>query len=137
MKNLVKCFAVLGLLLFIVGCSKSDAVDTPQLPPNPDGVEPLPSHMELAASTVQLNHAQLAFLANVDEDNTTLTFASSLPSEYLPLEGQILLQLTPTDALPYGFVGRVIKIEEGADGYVVYTEAPSLTEIFDKLQTGG
>lgn len=134
MKNLIKLF---GLLLLLVGCSKSDGIEEPQMPENPTEVEPLPTNVELAESTVQLNNAQLAFLSTVDEENATLTFSASLPSEYLPKEGQILLQMTPTETLPYGFVGRVTKIEQTANGYVVHTDTPTLTEIFNKLQVEG
>lgn len=134
MKNLIKLF---GLLLLLVGCSKSDGVEEPKMPDNPHEVEPLPTNVELAESTVQLNNAQLTFLDSVDEENTTLTFSAALPAEYLPQEGQILLQMTPTEALPYGFVGRVTKIEQSANGYIVHTDTPTLTEIFNKLQVEG
>lgn len=134
MKNLIKLF---GLLLLLVGCSKSDGIEGPKMPDNPHEVEPLPTNVELAESTVQLNNAQLTFLDSVDEENTTLTFSASLPAEYLPQEGQILLQMTPTEALPYGFVGRVTKIEQSANGYIVHTDTPTLTEIFNKLQVEG
>ncbi len=134
MKRLIKLF---GLLLLLVGCSKSDGIEEPQMPENPTEVEPLPTNVELTDSTVQLNNAQLAFLSAVDEENTMLTFSASLPAEYLPQEGQILLQMTPTKTLPYGFVGRVTKIEQSAKGYVVHTDTPTLTEIFNKLQVEG
>ncbi len=129
-------FCLLGLLL-LLGCSKNVSEPLPQLPERPNDVEPLPETVELAEGVVQLNNAQLAFIADIDEGNTQLSFHNSLPEEYLPKVGELLLQMTPTEELPYGFVGRVTRITQQNGNYVVETEAPTLTEVFDKLYTEG
>lgn len=129
-------FCLLSLLL-LLGCSKDSATESPQLPERPNDVEPLPESVELAEGVVQLNNAQLAFVADIDEGNTQLSFHNSLPEEYLPKVGELLLQMTPTEELPYGFVGRVTRITQQNGNYVVETEAPTLTEVFDKLYTEG
>lgn len=129
-------FCLLSLLL-LLGCSKDSATESPQLPERPNDVEPLPETVELAEGVVQLNNAQLAFVANIDEGNTQLSFHNTLPEEYLPKVGELLLQMTPTEELPYGFVGRVTRITQQNGNYVVETEAPTLTEVFDKLYTEG
>ncbi|MBQ7310890.1 MAG: leucine-rich repeat domain-containing protein [Alistipes sp.] len=107
------------------------------MPEFPDEVEELSENIELAADVVQLNNAQLTFITKIDEENTNISFHSTLPFEYLPKEGQILLQLTPTDKLPYGFAGRVTRVMERDGCYVVETEAPTLIEIFNKLYSDG
>lgn len=134
--SLLKDFCLLSLLL-LLGCSKDSATESPQLPERPNDVEPLPETVELAEGVVQLNNAQLAFIADIDEGNTQLSFHNSLPEEYLPKVGELLLQMTPTEKLPYGFVGRVTRITQQNGNYVVETEAPTLTEVFDKLYTEG
>ena len=134
--SLLKDFCLLSLLL-LLGCSKDSATESPQLPERPNDVEPLPETVELAEGVVQLNNAQLAFVTDIDEGNTQLSFHNSLPEEYLPKVGELLLQMTPTEELPYGFVGRVTRITQQNGNYVVETEAPTLTEVFDKLYTEG
>ena len=134
--TLLKDFCLLSLLL-LLGCSKDSATESPQLPERPNDVEPLPETVELAEGVVQLNNAQLAFVTDIDEGNTQLSFHNSLPEEYLPKVGELLLQMTPTEELPFGFVGRVTRITQQNGNYVVETEAPTLTEVFDKLYTEG
>lgn len=128
----MRSFWILFFAWLLVACSKSDDF-TPSMPDDPTGTESLASDVELGSETVLLNNAQLAFLYSVDKENTTLEFSTLLPEEYQPAVGQILLRMTPTEKLPYGFIGRVTEVKEVGGYIVVKTEAPTLAEAFNKL----
>ncbi len=99
----------------------------------PIEVEALPNGVIIGTQTVQLNSVQLEHIVEVDDDNATLFFSSSLPDEQIPRIGQIILKYSPTEELPYGFLGRVSSITNEGDRIVVDTNTPSLQEAFDKL----
>lgn len=107
--------------------------EKPNTEETPINVEELPEGVDIGADTFQLNNIQLEHIEGVDEDNSTLTFSSDLPAEQIPQKGQIILQYSATDALPYGFLGRVTNVTTVGNNIVVETEAPTLDEAFDKL----
>ncbi len=131
------------LVLFLVSiilassCTKDDNSNTekkePQPPETTIEVEQLPQGVNISKQTVQLNSIQLEKIITVDEDNSTLTFSSSLPSEHIPQIDDIILKFSPTETLPYGFWGKVSNIIESGDKIIVETEGPALSEAFDKL----
>lgn len=117
------------------GGGNNNGGDTPDKP-NPETpitTETLPEGVEIGEETQQLNNIQLGHIETVDEDNSTLTFSSELPAEHIPQKGQILLQYSATDDLPYGFLGRVTNVTTVGNNIIVETEAPALDEAFDKL----
>ena len=95
--------------------------------------ENLPSGVMISDKTVQLNSVQLKNIISADDANSTLIFSAALPEEQIPAKGEILLQFTPTEELPYGFLGRVTSVTQNNDKIIVATEAPTLIEAFDKL----
>ena len=144
-------FLLLFSLLFLFSCSgkgETESSTTPQEKPsvpdngngggeenNPENnVTPLPDNIELGESTVQLNYAQLDNIVSVDEDNATISFSASTPEAQIPQVGQIILQLEPTESMPFGFLGRVTNVVNNGTAIVVETEAPALSEAFDKLE---
>lgn len=156
-KRLLTVLLVFSLFGFS-SCGESDEVDNPtppqEQPSNPDGgkddgddggenngeedgsesVDPLPDNIELGENTVQLSKAQKDNIESVDDGNTTLSFSLSTPEDQIPEVGQIILQLEPTESLPFGFLGRVTNVTNNGAAIVVETEAPALIEAFDKLE---
>ena len=126
-------FFLLLLVWLLAACSKTTETEIVLMPSNPTGTESLSADVELTDETLLINNAQLAFLQAVDEANSTLEFSASLPEEYRPEVGQILLRMAPTEKLPYGFIGRVTAIREVDGKVVVMTEAPTLAEAFSRL----
>ena len=67
------------------------------------------------------------------ENKDVLIYSKDVSSESIPVMGQILVSKPQTN-LPYGFLGRVTKVEVDNEGnHTVQTEMPALTEVFDKL----
>ncbi len=126
-------FFLLLLVWLLAACSKTTETETVVMPSNPTGTESLSADVELTDETVLINNAQMAFLQAVDEANSTLEFSASLPEEYHPEVGEILLRMAPTEKLPYGFIGRVTEVKEVGGKLVVKTEAPTLAEAFSRL----
>ncbi|MBR3774250.1 MAG: leucine-rich repeat domain-containing protein [Alistipes sp.] len=126
-------FFLLLLVWLLAACSETTETEIVVMPSNPTGTETLSSDVELTDETVLINNAQLAFLQAVDEANSTLEFSASLPAEYHPEVGEILLRMAPTEKLPYGFIGRVTEVKEVGGKLVVKTEAPTLAEAFSRL----
>ena len=126
-------FFLLLLVWLLAACSETTETETVVMPSNPTGTESLSSDVELTDETVLINNAQMAFLQAVDEANSTLEFSASLPEEYHPEVGEILLRMAPTEKLPYGFIGRVTEVKEVGGKLVVKTEAPTLAEAFSRL----
>lgn len=133
-----KLLLYLFISMLFTACSVNDDNTTPEPKPEPEPdkpiiIEPLPQNVDISDETIQLNSIQLDKVINVNENNTTITFSSSLPAEQIPQKGQIILQFSPTKELPYGFLGRVTNIKNTGDKIIVETEAPALNEAFDKL----
>ena len=126
-------FFLLLLVWLLAACSETTETETVVMPSNPTGTESLSADVELTDETVLINNAQLAFLQAVDEANSTLEFSASLPEEYHPEVGEIMLRMAPTEKLPYGFIGRVSEVKEVGGKLVVKTEAPTLAEAFSRL----
>lgn len=126
-------FFLLLLVWLLAACSETTETETVVMPSNPTGTESLSADVELTDETVLINNAQMAFLQAVDEANSTLEFSASLPEEYHPEVGEILLRMAPTEKLPYGFIGRVTEVKEVGGKLVVKTEAPTLAEAFSRL----
>lgn len=122
--------------LFLIACSSGGNEPTGE-EEKPDDtpivVEDLPNGVTVGEETVQLNNIQLQEVVGVDEDNSTLTFDASLPEEQIPQKGQIILQFSPTDELPYGFLGRVTNVKKSGDKIIVETEVPALNEAFEEF----
>lgn len=138
MKNLKYLFLLAASILFVACSGDEEDIpndEKPDSPPQPEIiVENLPDGVEIGEETQQLNNIQLENIENVDEENSTLTFSSALPSDQIPQKGQIILQYSPTKELPYGFLGRVTNIKTNGGKIIVETEAPSLDEAFDVLK---
>mgnify|MGYP003305376554 CR=1 FL=1 len=117
------------------GGGNNNGGETPDKP-NPETpvtTEILPEGVEIGEETQQLNNIQLGHIETVDEDNATLTFSAELPAEHIPQKGQILLQYSATEDLPFGFLGRVINVNTVGNNIIVETEAPALDEAFARL----
>lgn len=132
---------IMGFVLIACSVSNDEDNNNPNNNGNngstPETEEPttenLPSGVTISDETVQLNSVQLKNIISADNANSTLTFSAALPEEQIPAKGEILLQFTPTEELPYGFLGRVTSVTQNNDKIIVATEAPTLIEAFDKL----
>lgn len=137
MKNLKYLFLLAASLLFVACSGGEEEIpndEKPDSPPQPEIiVENLPDGVKIGEETQQLNNIQLENIENVDEENSTLTLSSALPSDQIPKKGQIILQYSPTEELPYGFLGRVTNVKTNGGKIIVETEAPALDEAFEKL----
>ena len=118
--------------MLLGACSKGDGGDLPDPNPDPDDEQPNIEEMVLGSNTVAISDDLIQNLQS--EENGVLVFDGALPESEIPQEGQILLSNTPTEQLPYGFLGRVTRVETSAGNYRVETEAVPLFEAFDVLK---
>ena len=58
--------------------------------------------------------------------------SSDIPDSRLPEEGAVIVCLA-TENTPYGYLGRIMSIEETTDGYVWHTGPAALTDAFESL----
>lgn len=58
--------------------------------------------------------------------------SSDIPDSRLPEEGDVIVCLA-TENTPYGYLGRIMSIEETTDGYVWHTGPAALTDAFESL----
>lgn len=122
-------FTLLGVIagFFLTACSKDDAGGSEDPEPEPDVEE-----VVLGDNTVEITDGLLQHLQSAEEG--VLTFDGSLSADEVPQEGQILLLNTPSEEFPYGFLGRVVAVEQDGGDYRVETETVPLGEVFDKLR---
>ena len=79
---------------------------------------------------------------NVFNENVTQYFtevtgsyirvSSDIPDSRLPEEGDVIVCLA-TENTPYGYLGRIMSIEETTDGYLWHTGPAALTDAFESL----
>lgn len=117
----------LSVIMF-AGCSKNDDGGVP----GPEDEKPVVEEITLGKHTIELNEIQNQNILSVQDGILTLT--GSLSSSELPQEGQILLQSEPTEKLPYGFLGRVTRVEQVDGNYRIETEPASLSDAFEVLK---
>lgn len=117
-----------SIVILFAGCSKNDNDGMP----NPEKENPVVEEVALGEHTVELSEIQKQNILSVQDG--ILALNSSLASSELPQEGQILLQSEPTEKLPYGFMGRVIRVEKADGNYRIKTEPVPLSEAFEVLK---
>ena len=67
-----------------------------------------------------------------DLDESSFALSASTPDDMIPQSGDIIC-CTITDNTPYGFLGKVVSVENTSAGYLVETEEVSLEEAFESL----
>ena len=118
--NMLKFFFIILSAAFIAGgCSKDNT-----------GEE---SHQE---------NPGMELPENVFDDNVTRYFtevtgsyirvSSGIPASCIPEERDVIVCLA-TENTPYGYLGRIMSIEETPDGYVWHTGQAALTDAFESL----
>ena len=118
--NMLKFFFIILSAAFIAGgCSKDNT-----------GEE---SHQENPGMELPEN----VFDENVTRYFTEVTgsyirVSSGIPASCIPEEGDVIVCLA-TENTPYGYLGRIMSIEETPDGYVWHTGQAALTDAFESL----
>lgn len=118
--NKLKLFSlILSAVLIAGGCSKD----------NTEGG----NHQEDQDSELPEN----VFNENVTQYFTEVTgsyirVSSDIPDSRLPEEGDVIVCLA-TENTPYGYLGRIMSIEETTDGYLWHTGPAALTDAFESL----
>lgn len=110
---------VLSTVLIAGGCSKDNTEDG--------------NHQEVPDRELPDN----VFDENVTRYFTEVTssyirVSSDIPASRLPEEGDVFVCLA-TGNTPYGYLGRIMSVEETTDGYVWHTGQAALTEAFESL----
>lgn len=70
-------------------------------------------------------------------DSLTLTFDSSIPSDHLPLVGQVVVSDVRTHPYERGFAGRVRQIDQTTEGIVLVCDRVSIVDIYKQLVAVG
>lgn len=127
MKNklhqLIATFGALCCLIAITACDK-DTLD--ENAPSEDNKQ----WSELKGNIVVLNE-QAADYVESYESNSIIKFSSATPSDLIPDVGNIIY-VPESENTPYGYLGKIIKIEND-NGYKVFTETAPLDEAFGNL----
>ena len=130
---LKRILCLLMASFLFIACEKEEKVPVPEFPQ-------LPENVILAENTQQLNSIHLENFISVDSTNTVIEFSASMHESQIPEVGQILLQFTPNEQFPYGFLGKVESVTRSAaatksgDVIRVKTGPASLMEAFLKLK---
>jgi len=67
----------------------------------------------------------------------SLIISKDIPSAFRPKVGDILYQSDPTEALPFGFIGRVTKISVTETNFAIECENIQLEEAFEQIAWTG
>lgn len=92
------------------------------------------SWSELKGNVVVLNEQAAQYVDSYQNDSI-IQFSSSTPENLVPREGTIIY-VPESERTPYGFLGKIIKIEK-SNGYKVFTETAPLDEVFGNLSVDG
>lgn len=129
MKVLQYFIVLLTVCMSITSCSKDDKVDDS---PNKGADDEEQLSYELKQPVIALEEEQLNYIVKAVDD--TLFFNRNTPKECLPGIGTLLLENHATESLPYGFYGKVMKIEEVHGLQAVIAEPLPLPEVFSELR---
>lgn len=129
MKVLQYFIVLLTVCMSITSCSKDDKVDDS---PNKGADDEEQLSYELKQPVIALEEEQLNYIVKAVDD--TLFFNRNTPKECLPGIGTLLLENHATKSLPYGFYGKVMKIEEVHGLQAVIAEPLPLPEVFSELR---
>lgn len=116
-----------------IACEKESNQPVPEVPP-------LPENVTLAENTQQFNSIHLENFISVDSTNSEIEFSANMHESQIPKVGQILLQYSPNEQFPYGFLGKVESVTIGAsetksgDVIKVKTGPASIWDAFTKLK---
>ena len=126
-------FIVLFMVVAIMtACTKgSDSENSIQNPTETPDINTLPESVTITDNTKLISSEQVKYIESVSTDNSSITFSASTPQDKLPIKGDIILQFTPTEQFPYGFLGRVEDISYQSNGITVTTSDVALDEAFD------
>ena len=128
LKNVGKLWYAL-LCTIIVSCS--DSSDSPAEPPTPDP-EPVEQNYRLKSGVNEIKGGNLDYVVEAIE-GTTLVLSGKYPSDELPVIGEIVFIYPNAKKLPYGFLGKVSKINKSGGNYSIETEQVALDEAFSYL----
>lgn len=128
MKIAQRFIVLLAVCMLITSCGKDDKAD--DLLNNDSGSEEQLSY-ELKQTVVSLEEEQLDYIVKAIDD--TLFFRGNTPKKCLPDIGTLLLENQTMERLPYGFYGKVTKIEEVHGLQAVIAEPLPLPEVFSEL----
>lgn len=131
--KLYTIFYLLGMFL-VMGCSGDSVEDIPE-----KEVEEKPEEIDgmvLGEKTKRLTHD---FINHVSSCVTEMqiTLDSATPQSLLPQSGDILLNIETSEKFPYGFLGKVVRVEKTGDGFQIEAERAYLNEAFEKLYVEG
>lgn len=130
-KSLTNLVLYFLLCVFIGSCIDKDDLVEPKPDPEPTPVE---KEYELADNVIELEGDLLKHVTSLKGD--TLVYNSNTPDDALPEVGEIVIVTQPTDVFPYGFLGKVTKISNDGNFYVI-TEPAALDEAFVYLDVKG
>ena len=120
------------VVAIMTACTKgSDSENSIQNPTETPDINTLPESVTITDNTKLISSEQVKYIESVSTDNSSITFSASTPQDKLPIKGDIILQFTPTEQFPYGFLGRVEDISYQSNGITVTTSDVALDEAFD------
>lgn len=70
-------------------------------------------------------------------NGSTINMNATTPAELLPKTGQILLCGVEDEKFPYGFAGKVRRVTQDANGYIIETRQAELGDIFESISATG
>lgn len=89
---------------------------------------------DLKGNVVVMDEQVVQYVESCQNDSI-IKFSSSIPENLIPRIGSIIY-VPQSEKTPYGYLGKIIKVEK-TDGYKVFTETAPLDEVFGDLSVGG
>lgn len=86
---------------------------------------------EFQQNVKSINTSWLDYIISVEE--LTITISKDMPSELMPIVGQVIVAETNQHPFEMGFAGRVLEINNNGENYIVLCSDVTLKEIYKTL----
>jgi len=122
------------ILLCTLVISCGDSAESPDVPPvtPPTAPKPVLQDYRLKDGVNEIKGGNLNYIVEAIE-GTTLVLSNSYPADKVPVVGEIVFVNPNAEKLPFGFLGKVRKINQSGGNYNLVTEQVALDEAFSYL----
>jgi len=119
------------ILLCTLVISCGDSAESPDVPPvtPPTAPKPVLQDYRLKDGVNEIKGGNFNYIVEAIE-GTTLVLSNSYPADKVPVVGEIVFVNPNAEKLPFGFLGKVRKINQSGGNYNLVTEQVALDEAF-------
>ena len=130
-------YYLLALVATVMMSCSGGSSDIPEPGPGPTpgpGPDIKEISYTLESNTVFVDPKVANEIQSADTLQHILHISGAVSADKVPQPGTQIIVNTPTEALPYGLLARVINVQQQGGEYLVKYEECELTDVFEKLQ---